>query len=86
MCAWARMTAEGKPVREGEEHALFGQDARALEKVGEPAGHGLHLGVGEIARRGPQRDPVAATLPDPVVEEVIGDVEGFLWRERHGSA
>src|SRR5690606_37688268 len=46
-------------------------------QVAEPVRERLDLGVGQVAGIGAERDAAAAAFPDPVVQEVVRDVEPF---------
>ena len=72
-------------IGKGDQDALFGAHPHGLERVGETVGARLQAGVGDGPVPCAQRDPFAQPLPDPVVEKVVGDVEGVGWMEGHGG-
>ena len=62
-------------VGQGDEHPLLRAHADFEQSATEAVGQRQHLGVGHLAVGEAQSDPVPAPLPDPVVQEVVGDIE-----------
>lgn len=67
-----------------DDDALFRLDTGGSQDVTEAVGELLDLGIGEVARVRPERDPLTSPFLDACIQEVLGDIELFGVHDGHG--
>ena len=74
----------GRPVGQGDDHALFRSHSRRAEHVGIAVGQCLNLTVAQPSGIGKQRGPVSPAFAHPGIEKEVGDVELCRMCVSHG--
>ena len=73
-----------RPVRQGDDHALFRSHSRVLKHVGIAVGQCLNLTVAQPSGIGKQRGPVSPAFAHPGIEKEVGDVQVRRMFDIHG--